>query len=132
VPQLVRVAHDVQRTERAAREVICAQDPYRDGTTYIVLQPPDLMARLAALIPPPIGLGWWFEIPIRLPTMSLTVSRSSWVRSLALSVICRLGTAHAITNARDTLDRTRGLDLDLWSVLDSVVAGCDNGDSVPA
>jgi hypothetical protein len=27
--------------------------PYRDGTTHIVLEPVDLMARLAALVPPP-------------------------------------------------------------------------------
>jgi hypothetical protein len=27
--------------------------PCRDGTTHIVLEPPDLMARLAALVPPP-------------------------------------------------------------------------------
>jgi len=27
--------------------------PYRDGTTYIVLEPLDFMARLAALVPPP-------------------------------------------------------------------------------
>ena len=27
--------------------------PYRDGTTHIVLEPLDLMARLAALVPPP-------------------------------------------------------------------------------
>jgi hypothetical protein len=27
--------------------------PYRDGTTHIVLEPPDLMVRLAALVPPP-------------------------------------------------------------------------------
>jgi hypothetical protein len=27
--------------------------PYRDGTTHIVLEPPDLMARLAALVPKP-------------------------------------------------------------------------------
>jgi hypothetical protein len=27
--------------------------PYRDGTTHIVLEPLDLMARLAALAPPP-------------------------------------------------------------------------------
>jgi hypothetical protein len=26
---------------------------YRDGTTHIVLEPLDLMARLAALVPPP-------------------------------------------------------------------------------
>ena len=26
--------------------------PYRDGTTHIVLDPLDLMARLAALVPP--------------------------------------------------------------------------------
>ena len=26
--------------------------PYRDGTTHIVLEPLDLMARLAALVPP--------------------------------------------------------------------------------
>jgi len=27
--------------------------PYRDGTTHIVLEPLDLMARLSALVPPP-------------------------------------------------------------------------------
>jgi hypothetical protein len=27
--------------------------PYRDGTTHIMLDPLDLMARLAALVPPP-------------------------------------------------------------------------------
>jgi hypothetical protein len=27
--------------------------PYRDGTTHIVLEPLDFMARLAALVPPP-------------------------------------------------------------------------------
>jgi hypothetical protein len=27
--------------------------PYRDGTTHIVLEPLDLLARLAALVPPP-------------------------------------------------------------------------------
>ncbi len=27
--------------------------PYRDGTTHIVLEPADFMARLAALVPPP-------------------------------------------------------------------------------
>ncbi|WP_418888732.1 transposase [Methanothrix soehngenii] len=27
--------------------------PYRDGTTHIVLEPLDLMARLCALVPPP-------------------------------------------------------------------------------
>ncbi len=29
--------------------------PYRDGTTHIVLEPVDFMARLAALVPPPRG-----------------------------------------------------------------------------
>jgi hypothetical protein len=27
--------------------------PYRDGTTHIALEPLELMARLAALVPPP-------------------------------------------------------------------------------
>jgi hypothetical protein len=27
--------------------------PYRDGTTHLVLEPLDLMARLAARVPPP-------------------------------------------------------------------------------
>jgi hypothetical protein len=27
--------------------------PYRDGTTHIVLEPLDFIARLAALVPPP-------------------------------------------------------------------------------
>jgi hypothetical protein len=29
------------------------EDPYRDGTTHIVLDPLDFIARLAALAPPP-------------------------------------------------------------------------------
>ena len=32
--------------------------PYRDGTTHIVLEPLDLMARLAALPLPAAGGGW--------------------------------------------------------------------------
>lgn len=36
-------------------QVRCAlKTPYRDGTTHIVLEPLDLMARLAALVPPPL------------------------------------------------------------------------------
>jgi hypothetical protein len=31
----------------------CLKTPYRDGTTHIVLEPLDFMARLAALVPPP-------------------------------------------------------------------------------
>ena len=30
--------------------------PYRDGTTHIVLEPLDFIARLAALVPPPRAL----------------------------------------------------------------------------
>jgi hypothetical protein len=33
------------------------QTPHRDGTTHIVLEPLDFMARLAALVPPPPGMG---------------------------------------------------------------------------
>ncbi len=32
------------------------ETPYRDGTTHIVLEPLDLMARLATLVPPPARL----------------------------------------------------------------------------
>ena len=34
--------------------------PYRDGTTHIVLEPLDLMARLAALVPKPrhVAMSW--------------------------------------------------------------------------
>jgi hypothetical protein len=31
----------------------CLKTPYRDGTTHIVLEPLDFLARLAALVPPP-------------------------------------------------------------------------------
>lgn len=31
----------------------CLKTPYRDGTTHIVLEPLDFIARLAALVPPP-------------------------------------------------------------------------------
>ena len=74
--------------------------PYRDGITHIVLEPLDMMARLAALVPPPrlhltrfhgvfaprrpkgsarrmarhansLGTGRWFESPIRVsPSVS--------------------------------------------------------------
>ncbi len=45
-------------TERLALTVsghvrYALKTPYRDGTTHIVLEPLDLMARLAALVPPP-------------------------------------------------------------------------------
>ena len=33
----------------------CLKTPYRDGTTHIVLEPLDFIARLAALVPPPRG-----------------------------------------------------------------------------
>jgi hypothetical protein len=40
--------------------------PYRDGTTHLVLEPLDLMARLAALVPPVLDrcradreIAWW-------------------------------------------------------------------------
>jgi putative transposase len=37
--------------------------PYRDGTTHIVLEPPDLMARLAALVPTPrMHLTWYHGV----------------------------------------------------------------------
>ena len=34
--------------------------PYRDGTTHLMLEPLDLMARLAALVPPPrhVAMNW--------------------------------------------------------------------------
>jgi len=36
------------------------ETPYRDGTTHIVLEPLDLMARLAGLVPPPrhVAMNW--------------------------------------------------------------------------
>jgi len=45
-------------TERLAPSVSgqvrhALRTPYRDGTTHIVLEPLDFMARLAALVPPP-------------------------------------------------------------------------------
>ncbi len=39
--------------ERPPCPPLRAQDAYRDGTTHIVLEPLDLMARLAALVPTP-------------------------------------------------------------------------------
>jgi hypothetical protein len=45
----------IERLALTASGHVCYQlkTPYRDGTTHIVLEPPDLMARLAALVPPP-------------------------------------------------------------------------------
>jgi hypothetical protein len=39
---------------------LCLKTPYRDGTTHIVLEPVDFMARLAALVPPPrhVAMTW--------------------------------------------------------------------------
>lgn len=38
----------------ASGHVRCTlKTPYRDGTTHILLEPLDLMARLAVLVPPP-------------------------------------------------------------------------------
>jgi hypothetical protein len=57
----LRIPRVQQRVERlvALRRVFAAvaeQTPYRDGTTHIVLEPVDFMARLAALVPPRVHL----------------------------------------------------------------------------
>jgi hypothetical protein len=45
----------VERLELTAQGQVryCLKTPYRDGTTHIVLEPLDFIARLAALVPPP-------------------------------------------------------------------------------
>jgi hypothetical protein len=61
-PKLERLCRYVSRppvaTERMALTAsgyvrYTLKTPYRDGTTHIVLEPLDFMARLAALVPPP-------------------------------------------------------------------------------
>ncbi|MCI0436641.1 MAG: transposase [Gemmatimonadetes bacterium] len=60
--QLERLCRYVSRPPVAAERLALTpsgqvryalENPYRDGTTHIVLEPLDLMARLAALVPPP-------------------------------------------------------------------------------
>jgi len=48
---LQQVQKQARSCSRQVRYTLKA--PYRDGTTHIVLEPLDLMARLAALVPPP-------------------------------------------------------------------------------
>jgi hypothetical protein len=45
----------VERLDMTAHGQVryCLKTPYRDGTTHIVLEPLDFVARLAALVPPP-------------------------------------------------------------------------------
>ena len=53
--------------------------PYRDGTTHIVLEPLELMARLAALVPPPRLAGNGRHRPAKryiTPTLTLNTSLS--------------------------------------------------------
>lgn len=47
------VARDRLASTATGRVRYTLKTPYRDGTTHIVLEPLDLMARLAALVPPP-------------------------------------------------------------------------------
>ena len=47
------VAADRLALTPSGRVRYALKTPYRDGTTHIVLEPLDLMARLAALVPPP-------------------------------------------------------------------------------
>ena len=60
--KLERLCRDVSRPPIAVERLALTstgqvrdqlKTPYRDGTTHIVLDPLDLMARLAALVPPP-------------------------------------------------------------------------------
>jgi hypothetical protein len=51
--------------------------PYRDGTTHIVLEPLDFIARLAALVPPPrVHLTRFKSAPL---LRVLTVQLAWWV-----------------------------------------------------
>jgi hypothetical protein len=45
----------VERLDLTAQGQVryCLKTPYRDGTTHIMLEPLDFIARLAALVPPP-------------------------------------------------------------------------------
>ena len=41
-----------------------SRTPWRDGTTHVVLDPLDFIARLAALVPPPRAIGRSLEVKV--------------------------------------------------------------------
>jgi hypothetical protein len=47
------VAHDRLSLTRDGRVAYALKTPYRDGTTHVILEPKDFVARLAALVPGP-------------------------------------------------------------------------------
>ena len=47
------VAHDRLSLTRDGRVAYALKTPYRDGTTHVILEPQDFVARLAALVPGP-------------------------------------------------------------------------------
>jgi hypothetical protein len=51
--QLVEQHYPAFREPASGHVRYTLKTPYRDGTTHLVLEPLDLMARLAALVPPP-------------------------------------------------------------------------------
>ena len=51
--------------------------PYRDGTTHVVVEPLDFIARLAALVPPP-RIGAWVRRSIRPPIQPSHRHRGTW------------------------------------------------------
>lgn len=47
------IANERFKRNRAGQVVLLLKSPYRDGTTYIVIEPLEFMERLAALVPRP-------------------------------------------------------------------------------
>jgi hypothetical protein len=47
------VAHDRLSLTRDGRVAYALKTPYRDGTTHVILEPKDFIARLAGLVPGP-------------------------------------------------------------------------------
>jgi hypothetical protein len=45
------VAHDRLSLTRDGRVAYALKTPYRDGTTHVILEPQDFIARLAVLVP---------------------------------------------------------------------------------
>ena len=69
--------------------------PYRDGTTHLVLEPLDLMARLAALVPPPrMHLTRYHGVFA--PHSRLRAAVTPAGRGMRAGLTCRLSSAHRL------------------------------------
>ena len=79
-------------TDGQSRVVYCYKQPFRDGSTHVVLEPLDFIARLAALVPRPqidrfvIRASIWWTTPRMFVAGTLDIASTS-----EPSICCHFG-----------------------------------------